>query len=261
MHTFRTVRPRALAFVTLVFAVALSGPVVPAYAEADSTPEPLVACTISTISPTSGITSGGAVVTISGKNFTGATAVAFGKAPATKFEVVSATAITAISPALAAGSYSLSVTTPAGTTTAATFTVRTFQAEVLRLVNQARGTARKCGSTKYKAAKAVRGDATLADVATAHSADMAKKDYFSHDSKNGDSPFDRMKDAGYRYTSAGENIAAGYRSPSSVVKAWLNSPGHCRNIMNRHYTELGVGYATGGTYGTYWTQDFGHPRS
>ena len=50
------------------------------------------------------------------------------------------------------------------------------------------------------------------------------------------------------------------RTSSSVVKAWLKSPGHCRNIMKANYTELGVGYATGGYYGTYWTQDFGTPR-
>jgi uncharacterized protein YkwD len=161
---------------------------------------------------------------------------------------------------LPAGVYRIAITNAAGTTVGAKFTVRTFEAEVLRLVNQARGTARKCGSTKYKARSPLRGDATLAKVAAAHSQDMADHDYFSHDSRGGSSPFQRIKRAGYRYDFAGENIAAGFLSPASVVKAWLKSPGHCKNVMNRHFVELGIGYATGGRYGTYWTQDFGNPR-
>jgi uncharacterized protein YkwD len=219
-----------------------------------------VASSITAISPANGIEPGGAVVTISGKNFTGATAVAFGTVAATKFSVVSASTITAISPVLDAGTYQLSITTPAGTTTGGRFTVRTIEDEVLRLVNDARASKRKCGSTTYKAVRALRPDAKLAKLAAAHSSDMAAHNYFSHESRNGDSPFDRMADAGYRYSSAGENIAAGYRTPSSVVKAWLKSPGHCRNIMKRSYTELGVGFASGGYYGSYWTQDFGNPR-
>lgn len=259
MHTFRTVRSRALAVVTLGLTVALTVPALPASAE-DSAPAPLAAATISKLTPGSGVTSGGAVVTITGTGFTDVSAVTLGSVRVTRFDVVSAVKLTVITPPLEAGTYPISVTTPAGTTTAGKYTVRTFTDEVLRLVNEARSTARKCGSTKYKAVPPVRADATLARVATAHSADMARRDYFSHTSKNGDSPFDRMKDAGYRYSSAGENIAAGFRTPSSVVNAWLKSPGHCRNIMKRSYTELGVGYAVGGTYGTYWTQDFGNPR-
>ena len=145
-------------------------------------------------------------------------------------------------------------------TTGATSTVRTFEQEVLRLTNAARSAKRKCGSKTYKAVPALRWDATLAKVAAAHSRDMAAKNYFSHTSKSGTSPFDRMKAAGYRYDYAGENIAAGYASPKSVVNGWLKSTGHCKNIMNRNFTELGVGYATGGYYGSYWTQDFGNPR-
>lgn len=148
------------------------------------------------------------------------------------------------------------IPTTSGLTTAG----RTVEAEVLRLVNQARGTARKCGSTRYRATSPLRWDARLARIAAAHSQDMAENAYFSHNSRDGRSPFKRMKQAGYAYDSAGENIAAGFRSPGSVVRAWLKSPGHCKNLMRRGYTELGVGYATGGVYGTYWTQDFGNPR-
>ena len=55
----------------------------------------------------------------------------------------------------------------------------------------------------------------------------------------------------------GENIAAGQPTPESVVAGWLRSEGHCRNIMNPGFRELGLGFAQGGTYGTYWVQDFG----
>ncbi len=259
MHTFRTERSRALAVVVLALVATMAYPVTPALAGDTSSAAP-VAATISKLSPTSGTVVGGAVVTITGKGLGGTTAVAFGNVAATTFTVASDKTVTAIAPALNAGTYAIAVTTAAGTTTAKTFTVRTLEDEVLRLVNQARATKRKCGSKTYKAVPAVRKNTKLAKVAAAHSTDMAVHDYFSHYSRNGDSPFDRMKDAGYRYSSAGENIAAGYRTPASVVSAWLKSTGHCQNIMKKSYTQLGVGYATGGYYGTYWTQDFGRPR-
>lgn len=102
----------------------------------------------------------------------------------------------------------------------------------------------------------------LTTVAQAHSQDMATHDYFAHDSQDGRSPFDRMTAAGYRYSTAAENIAAGQRTPQDVVTGWMNSPGHRANILNCALTQIGVGYATatGSTYGTYWTQDFGTPR-
>lgn len=259
MHTFRTERSRALAVVALALVATMAYPVTPALADATDTPT-TVAVTISSIAPTNGTVAGGTVVTITGKGLTGTAAVAFGSTPATKFTVVSDKTVTAIAPVLAAGTYAISVTTATSTATGATFTVRTLEDEVLRLVNEARASKRKCGSTTYKAAPALRTNKTLANVAAAHSRDMAVHDYFSHNSRNGDSPFDRMKAAGYRYSSAGENIAAGYRTPASVVSAWLKSTGHCKNIMNKSYTQIGVGYATGGYYGTYWTQDFGRPR-
>ena len=258
MHTFRTGRFRTLTLTTATVAVGLLFPVAPAFA--DDTSEEAAPATIAAVSPASGTVAGGAVVTITGSAFTGATTVTFGQTSAVMFEVVPAPTTPAPTPALAAGTSALSVTTPAGTTTAATLTVRTFEDEVLRLVNAARAHKRKCGGKTYKAVKPLRSDATLDAVAASHSADMAKKDYFSHRSRSGASPFARMKAAGYSYRYAGENIAAGFRTPASVVTAWLKSSGHCRNIMSSKYTELGVGYATGGYYGTYWTQDFGRPR-
>ena len=55
----------------------------------------------------------------------------------------------------------------------------------------------------------------------------------------------------------GENIAAGYPTPAAVMDAWMNSAGHRANILNCAFAEIGVGHATGGPFGAYWTQDFG----
>ena len=139
-----------------------------------------------------------------------------------------------------------------------------FEAEVLRLTNKARSRSRMCGGTWKKAVGPVRWSSTLAASANAHSADMATRNYFSHYSPSGRSPFQRMRAAGYNYRAAGENIAAGrsLSAPEAVVKAWLRSPGHCKVIMNGKYKELGVGRVEGsGRWGVYWTQNFGKRKS
>lgn len=106
---------------------------------------------------------------------------------------------------------------------------------------------------------------TLAVVAQAHAVDMAENDFFDHNSLNGASPFDRMQAAGYRFSSAAENIAAGYSTPASVMDGWMNSSGHRANILNCSYTEIGIGFYklandTGDVnYVWYWVQDFGRP--
>lgn len=256
MHPLRPVRSRATILVALAVVATMTWQA-PAYAE---TTAPTPGCTDARVSAVHGVEPGGSVLSLYITDCAGITSVSFGPTAATSFTAVSATSLSVVTPALAAGTYDVSVSNAGGTVLAARYTVRTFEAEVLRLVNVARSSGRKCGSTYYRAAKALRGDALLDKVAAAHSQDMADHSYFSHTSLTGASPFTRMKRAGYAYDSAGENIAAGFRTPASVVKAWLKSAGHCRNIMRRGYTELGVGYATGGLYGTYWTQDFGNPR-
>lgn len=111
----------------------------------------------------------------------------------------------------------------------------------------------------------VKGQENLAAAALAHAADMAALDYFSHDSADGRSPWDRLRDAGYAFSSAGENIAAGYATAQAVLEGWMNSPGHRANILGAAFRELGVGHVReeGDSfpgpygYGHYWVQDFG----
>ena len=92
---------------------------------------------------------------------------------------------------------------------------------------------------------------------------MGTRDYFSHTSLDGRSPGDRITAAGYDWRTYGENIAAGYGSPGAVVRGWIASPGHCRNLMSPAFTQLGVGYADvpGSTYGDYWVQKFATPAA
>lgn len=129
--------------------------------------------------------------------------------------------------------------------------------QVLQLVNEARAQARNCGAASFAAAPAVTLNAQLTQAAQGHASDMAAQNYFSHTSKDGRTFAQRIVAAGYAYRTIGENIAAGQPTPQQVVAGWLQSEGHCRNIMNPGFRELGVGYAGGGSYGHYWVQDFG----
>jgi uncharacterized protein YkwD len=97
-------------------------------------------------------------------------------------------------------------------------------------------------------------------AARVHSKDMAEEGFFSHTNNDGATPWDRIKAAGYSFSTAGENIAAGYPNPQAVVEGWLDSPGHCKNIMSPAFTEIGVGYYAGGAYDHYWTQAFATPQ-
>jgi uncharacterized protein YkwD len=138
---------------------------------------------------------------------------------------------------------------PVVTTSAATTASTASPAdEILRLTNVERG---KAGCAPLTA------DSRLAAAATEHSADMAAKNYFDHTSLDGRTFVDRIRATGFPPTLIGENIAAGRSTPALTMQDWMNSPGHRANILNCGYTRLGVGYATGGKYGFYWTQDFG----
>ncbi|WP_447007645.1 CAP domain-containing protein [Saccharothrix isguenensis] len=103
---------------------------------------------------------------------------------------------------------------------------------------------------------ALSADDRLTAAARAHSADMAARNYFDHVSQDGRTFVDRVKAAGYPAPGA-ENIAAGQRTAEAVVKGWMDSPGHRANILNCKLKTLGAGMARGGSYGIYWTQNFG----
>jgi uncharacterized protein YkwD len=136
-----------------------------------------------------------------------------------------------------------------------------FENQVLTLVNQKRAAGTSCGGVSKPPVPALTLDTRLRCAARKHSKDMGDNSFFSHTGSNGSTPWQRITSAGYTYRAAGENIAAGYSTPSAVVTSWMNSTGHCNNIMSASFKHLGVGYSlrSGSPYSHYWTQDFGSP--
>ncbi|MGZ5198170.1 MAG: CAP domain-containing protein [Telluria sp.] len=131
---------------------------------------------------------------------------------------------------------------------------------ILDAVNAARAAGRSCGERSFGPAAPVVWNAELAQAALAHSDDMARHHYFNHRGSDGSFVGDRTHQAGYNWRRVGENIASGVRSPEDAMAGWLDSPGHCANLMDPAFTEMGAAYATNpnSKSGTaYWTQVFG----
>jgi uncharacterized protein YkwD len=136
-----------------------------------------------------------------------------------------------------------------------------IRARVVALVNDARSNGRRCGRERFAAAPALGVSRELNEAAAAHARDMARKKFFEHRGSNGSQPKDRVLRAGYRPRLTGENIAYGPESAEEAVAGWLASPGHCANIMDPRFEDMGVGLATGRKRGQiYWVQEFGVPR-
>jgi uncharacterized protein YkwD len=129
---------------------------------------------------------------------------------------------------------------------------------MLTLVNNARAVSQDCGGTIYDPVEALAWHCQLKTAALNHSTSMADNDYFSHTGLDDSSAGDRITAAGYSWRTYAENIAAGYSDEEAVMTAWLESPGHCANIMNTHVTEMGAGVAENSSsrYRIYWTQNF-----
>ena len=130
--------------------------------------------------------------------------------------------------------------------------------ELLTAINEARSTARMCGTTTYSATASVTWNDDLAEAAYKHSADMATNHFFSHTGSDGSSPATRISQEGYHWSALGENIAYGYPTVEEVIQGWLGSEGHCQNIMSPMFTEIGAATA-GNTNAPYWTLDLAKP--
>ena len=122
---------------------------------------------------------------------------------------------------------------------------------IVQLVNDARSKGCQCGDTYYPPAPPIAWNDLLEKAALNHSVDMSQNNFFSHTSPNGGNAGTRITAVGYRWVAYGENIAMGYNDERSVVAGWLNSPGHCKNIMSKNYKEMGVAKVN-----AYWTQAF-----
>jgi uncharacterized protein YkwD len=133
---------------------------------------------------------------------------------------------------------------------------------VLELVNDARTQPRRCGERSFGAVRPVSRSAVLGKAASMHAEDMARHNFFSHTGHDGSSVAERVRRVGYRFRTAGENIAAGTTTPEEAVAGWIKSPGHCANLMNPAFSEMGVAFAVerNSRFGVYWAQVFATPR-
>ena len=127
--------------------------------------------------------------------------------------------------------------------------------EMLDAVNEARSVRQSCDGVVYEPAAPLRWDERLESAARTHTEDMARHDHFDHVGTDGSRPGDRVRRAGYGWRRVGENIARYQSSVDEVVEDWLESGGHCEQLMDPRFVEMGA-IESGG----YWTQVFGAPR-
>lgn len=131
-----------------------------------------------------------------------------------------------------------------------------LESEVLAGVNLARMSGYKCGGVFLPSVAKLSANQELTIAALKQARSMASTNLFSHIGINGDTVGDRISASGYTWKACGENIAAGQMTPKQVVAGWLKSPGHCKNIMNGDYQEMGIAKARSKNT-TYWVQTFG----
>lgn len=135
-----------------------------------------------------------------------------------------------------------------------------FQNDMLAIVNAQRTSGATCRGINYPAVGALVWNTQLQQAATAHVTDMGNRDFFAHVGSDGSRLVQRLPAAGYNYSSAGENIAAGQTTVAQVVNDWMASDaGHCENTMNPVFRDIGVSCKTypHSTYQTYWTMELG----
>lgn len=125
--------------------------------------------------------------------------------------------------------------------------IKDIEHDVIQLCNQERA---KHGL------QPLRAEWQVSRVARIKSQDMRDRRYFSHTSPTYGSPFDMLRAFNISYRAAGENIAMGQTNAREVVRSWMNSEGHRKNILSPTFTHIGVGYAEGGQGRYYWTQMF-----
>lgn len=106
-------------------------------------------------------------------------------------------------------------------------------------------------------------NALLDRAAQRHAEDMLARGYFAHESPARKTVRERAREAGYDWRAVGENIAEGQFTVDEVMRTWMDSPGHRRNILDPDFRELGVGLAlgrSGSGYRVLWAQAFGTAR-
>jgi uncharacterized protein YkwD len=145
-------------------------------------------------------------------------------------------------------------TTTTSTTTTPT-TTGVFANDMLAAVNAIRTAGCNCGGQQMPKVAALTWNSLLEKAASGHGKDMLATGSFSHTGSGGSTMSSRITATGYAWSTIGENIAFGYKSLSDVMKGWIASSGHCKNMMSAKFTQMGASRV-----GDYWVQDFGKSR-
>lgn len=119
-------------------------------------------------------------------------------------------------------------------------------------VNRLRANGCYCGGQYMAPTTPVVWHETLYNSALSHAKEMKKFNFFDHYGADGDDIGERLDRFGYRWQVAGENLGEGQRSFNEVLRDWIESPSHCRMLMNPKVEEMGVA-----RYSKYWVQHFG----
>ncbi|WP_231427464.1 MULTISPECIES: CAP domain-containing protein [Pedobacter] len=120
---------------------------------------------------------------------------------------------------------------------------------LLKLVNDTRLAGCNCGTTAMPPVAVLSWNANLTSAAISHSKYMESINKMQHESANGTGVGDRVTATGYIWKAVGENVAQGQTTELQVFNDWLKSEGHCKNMMNPAYKEMGAARS-----GLFWTQ-------
>lgn len=131
----------------------------------------------------------------------------------------------------------------------------------LNLVNEVRAKGVDCGDRYFPSTSPLRLNDALINAARIHATNMAEMHFFSHTGLDGKSSSTRISEQGYRWSISGENIAAGQSSIKEAVNSWIKSAGHCANLMNPRFTEMGISKASSNDskFKLYWVQTLAAP--
>jgi uncharacterized protein YkwD len=132
---------------------------------------------------------------------------------------------------------------------------------LLAQINALRAAGARCGGETYAPALPLQWNEALERAAAVQARDMARAGDLSHTGADGSSAGQRVTTQGYVWGTAGENVAAGNSTASATLAQWMNSPGHCRNIMNPAFTEVAVARQDNpaSTYKNFWAMVLATP--
>lgn len=125
--------------------------------------------------------------------------------------------------------------------------------ELIKQINLIRSSNCLCGNKIYAKVPEVKWNDKLEKAAKIHAKEIYKRNLLTHKGLNGSNAAIRIKQQQYNWRSYAENIAMGYDNISEVMKAWVESPSHCKNLMG-NYTEVGVAKV-----GDYWVMELASP--